>query len=319
MPAELLALCFELPDYIDNKVPDWLPMLPIGPFAGRDGRSWVNNEPEAVIAKSLQYSHVPFDIEHATEIKGPKGDDAPAYGWIEELKIQGDQIWGRIAWNADGQNLIQGKKYRYYSPAFYFTADGQVTQLSSVGLTNKPNLLVPALNSENTLMKLPELIAAALGLGADATVESGVTAIQGLKSAEKVALNRAENPDLTKFVPKETHDLALNRAQTAEEKLNAIAVKEAEGLVDAAIAAGKVAPANREMYLATCRSEEGRKQFADFAKAAPVIVNNDPAKKPKKPNQENQELTDVELATCRATGISKEVFLAAKAKQEEQQ
>ncbi|HFF9504422.1 MULTISPECIES: phage protease [Serratia] len=310
MSVELLALCFELPDTIDNKLPDWLPMLPIGPFTGRDGRSWINNEPEAVISKSLQFSDVPFDMEHSTELKGTKGDPAPAYGWIDDLKIQGDQVWAHVAWNAEGAELILGKKYRYYSPAFGYTADGLVTKLSSVGLTNKPNLIVPALNSENTDMKLPELIAAALGLGADATVESGVTAIQSLKTAEQVALNRAQNPDLTTWVPKETHLLALNRAETAETALKERAEKDAEGLVDAAIAAGKIAPANRDMYLATCRTEEGRQQFGAFTEAAPVIVNTETAKKPGQ--KDKQALTETEVAMCRSMGITEAEFLAAK-------
>ncbi|HAT5012299.1 TPA: peptidase [Serratia marcescens] len=312
MSVELLALCFELPDTIDNKLPDWLPMLPIGPFTGRDGRSWINNEPEAVISKSLQFSDVPFDMEHSTELKGTKGDPAPAYGWIDDLKIQGDQVWAHVAWNAEGAELILGKKYRYYSPAFGYTADGLVTKLSSVGLTNKPNLFVPALNSENTDMKLPEQIAAVLGLGADATIESGVTAIQGLKTAEQVALNRAQNPDLASWVPKETHQLALNRAETAETALKERAEKDAEGLVDAAIAAGKIAPANRDMYLATCRTEEGRKQFGAFTEAAPVIVNTDPEKK-KAPGQKDKlALTETEVAMCRSMGITEAEFLAAK-------
>ncbi|HGM5299501.1 phage protease [Serratia marcescens] len=310
MSVELLALCFELPDTIDNKLPDWLPMLPIGPFTGRDGRSWINNEPEAVISKSLQFSDVPFDMEHSTELKGTKGDPAPAYGWIDDLKIQGDQVWAHVAWNAEGAELILGKKYRYYSPAFGYTADGLVTKLSSVGLTNKPNLFVPALNSENTDMKLPELIAAALGLGADATVESGVTAIQSLKTAEQVALNRAQNPDLASWVPKETHQLALNRAETAETALKERAEKDAEGLVDAAIAAGKIAPANRDMYLATCRTEEGRTQFGAFTEAAPVIVNTEAAKKPGQ--KDKQALTETEVAMCRSMGITEAEFLAAK-------
>jgi len=317
MSVELLALCFELPDTIDNKLPDWLPMLPIGSFTGRDGRSWVTNEPEAVIAKSLQYNKLPFDMEHATELKGPKGEPAPAYGWIDDMKIQGDQIWAHVEWNADGAALVQGKKYLYYSPAFHYTADGQVTKLSSSGLTNKPNLLFPALNSERTDMPMPAEIAAALGLGADATVESGVTAIQTLKNAEQVALNRAQTPDLTAFVPKDTYLLALNRAETAESKLNDQAVKDAEALVDAAIASGKVAPANREMYLATCRSEEGRKQFGEFAQAAPVIVNADPTKKvPGK--KDKQELSETEVAMCRAMGLTEEQFLAAKPKATEE-
>ncbi|HBC0574872.1 phage protease [Serratia marcescens] len=317
MSVELLALCFELPDTIDNKLPDWLPMLPIGSFSGRDGRSWITNEPEAVIAASLQYNKLPFDMEHATELKGPQGDPAPAYGWITDLKIDGDQIWARVEWTPEGAALIQGKKYLYYSPAFHFTADGLVTKLSSVGLTNKPNLFVPALNSENTDMKLPEQIAAALGLGADATIESGVTAIQGLKTAEQVALNRAQNPDLTSWVPKETHQLALNRAETAETALKAINEKGAEAMVDAAIAAGKVAPANRTMYLAICRTEEGRAQFAEFDKSAPAIVSTDPLKKKELDGKDKQELTETELAMCRSMGLSKEEFISAKTKQEQ--
>lgn len=166
-------------------------------------------------------------------------------------------------------------------------------------------------------MTMPAEIAAALGLGADATVESGVTAIQGLKNAEQVALNRAQTPDLTAFVPKDTYQLALNRAEIAEGKLNDQAVKDAEALVDAAIASGKVAPANREMYLATCRSEEGRKQFGEFAKGAPVIVSADPAKKvPGK--KDKQELTETEVAMCRSMGLTEEQFLAAKPKATEE-
>lgn len=161
-------------------------------------------------------------------------------------------------------------------------------------------------------MKLPELIAAALGLGADATVESGVTAIQSLKTAEQVALNRAQNPDLTSWVPKETHQLALNRAETAETALKERAEKDAEGLVDAAIAAGKIAPANRDMYLATCRTEEGRKQFGAFTEAAPVIVNTDPEKKKAPGQKDKQALTETEVAMCRSMGISEAEFLAAK-------
>jgi hypothetical protein len=47
--TELLALCFQLPDLADDALPEWLPMIPAGTFTGRDGRSWVNNQPEAVI------------------------------------------------------------------------------------------------------------------------------------------------------------------------------------------------------------------------------------------------------------------------------
>ena len=314
---ELLALCFELPDLSDasKPLPEWLPMIPAGTFTGRDGRSWINDNPASVVSASFRYPKLPFDMEHATELKGPKGEEAPAYAWIDALRVNDDgSIDAHIEWTADGEAIVRGKKYRYYSPAFFNTADAQVTRLSSAGLTNKPNLYLPALNSENT-MTVPVQIATVLGLAATASVDDAVSAIQTIQSNEKVALNRAQNPDLSKFIPVETHQLALNRAETAESRLKELDDKTATSLVDDAVTSGKVAPANREMYLALCRTEEGRQQFTAFMQTAPVLVNADPTKG--KENRGQAELTETELAMCRSMGLTKEEFLAAKPKQEQ--
>ncbi|WP_220427604.1 phage protease, partial [Klebsiella pneumoniae] len=104
---------------------------------------------------------------------------------------------------------------------------------------------------------LPVQIATALGLAETASVDDAVSAIQTIKNSEQTALNRAQNPDLSKFIPQETYQLALNRAQTAEERLKTLDEKTATALVDDAVTAGKVAPANRDMYLALCRTEDG--------------------------------------------------------------
>ena len=315
---ELLALCFELPDLEDasQPLPEWLPMIPAGIFTGRDGRSWINNNPDAVVSASFRYPKLPFDAEHSTELLGPKGEEAPAYAWIDALRVNADgSIDGHIEWTPDGEVLVRGKKYRYYSPAFFNTADAQGTRLSSAGLTNKPNLFLPALNSENHEMTVPVQIVTVLGLTATASVEDVVTGIQQIKDRETVALNRAENPDLSKFIPVETHQLALNRAETAEGHLKDLDDKTAADMVDGAVTAGKVAPANRDMYLALCRTEDGRKQFNEFVKTAPVLVNADPTKG--KENKGQAELTETELAMCRSMGLSKEEFIAAKPKQEQ--
>ncbi|EPO5347535.1 phage protease [Klebsiella michiganensis] len=315
---ELLALCFELPEIFDasTPLPEWLPMIPAGAFTGRDGRSWVNADPSSVVNASFRYPKLPFDAEHSTELLGPKGEEAPAYAWVDALRVNEDgSIDGHIEWTPDGEMLVRGKKYRYYSPAFFNTADAQVTRLSSVGLTNKPNLYLPALNSENT-MTVPVQIATLLGLAATASIDDAVSAIQTIKNSESVALNRAQNPDLSKFIPQETYQLALNRAQTAEERLKTLDEKTATALVDDAVTAGKVAPANRDMYLALCRSEEGRQQFAEFVKTAQPLVNQDPSKGKENKGQQTT-LTETELAMCRSMGISQEEFLAAKPKQEQ--
>ncbi|CAM7890162.1 Mu phage protease GpI [Citrobacter freundii] len=312
---ELLALCFELPELVDNALPEWLPMIPGGVFTGRDGRSWVNDNPASVMSASFKYPKLPFDIEHATEIKGPKGEEAPAYAWIDALRVNDDGgIDAHVVWTPDGESLIRGKKYIYYSPAFFNNAAGQVTRLSSVGLTNKPNLYLPALNSENNEMTVPVQIVTVLGLASTASVDDAVAAIQQIKTSETVALNRAQNPDLTKFIPVETHQLALNRAETAENKLKALDVQTAESLVNAAVAAGKVSPANRDMYLALCRSEEGRQQFGEFVKTAPALVNTEQSQG--KDKKDPTKLSSEELAMCRSMGLTEAEFLAAKPAQE---
>ena len=313
---ELLALCFELPDLADNALPEWLPMIPAGNFIGRDGRSWVNDNPSAVIATSLRYPKLPFDAEHSTEIKGPLGEEAPAYAWIDAMRVNEDgSIDAHIEWTPDGEALVRGKKYRYYSPAFFNNGARQVTRLSSVGLTNKPNLYLPALNSENT-MTVPLQIVTALGLAAAASVDDVVSAIQTIKNSEQTALNRAQNPDLSKFIPQETYQLALNRAQTAEERLKTLDEKTATALVDDAVTAGKVAPANRDMYLALCRTEDGRQKFEAFVKTVQPLVNQDPSKGKENKGQQTT-LTETELAMCRSMGLTQEEFLAAKPKQEQ--
>ncbi|WP_417880327.1 phage protease [Vibrio sp.] len=315
MNPALTALCFSLqPTSVAENATEqgvWLPMIPAGTFAGVDSRSWTNNNPEQVIARFTQKR--PFDIEHSTHIKAPKGEPAPAYGWITKAENRNGEIWGFIEWNDDGAQLIDEKKYAFYSPSFTYDKSGQVLALVSAALTNDPNLDVPALNQrmENANMPLPKIVLDALGLAEDATPEQAEVAINSLKQEKDVALNRAQTVDLNKFVPKETYDVALNRASSAEDKLAQIHNQEIESLVDDAIEAGKVAPANKDMYVSLCRSEGGMEQFKSFVATAPAVVESQEKQKPAVAT--NSKLNDVELAMCRKMGVSEEEYLAAKA------
>ncbi|WP_447077681.1 phage protease [Shewanella algae] len=306
----LTALCFNMMAMEANAPGIWLPMIPAGSFQGIDGRSWTNPNPDAIVAAFTKKR--PFDVEHATHIKAPKGEEAPAYGWITKVENRGGEVWGYVEWNAEGREMIEEKKYAFYSPAFAHNADtGVIVSIESAGLTNSPNLDVPALNrQEDPPMKLSQLIAAALGLAETATEQDAVTAINSLKSEKDIALNRAAQPDLTLYVPKDTHQIALNRAESAEAKLAEIQEQEIDALVQSAIDAGKVAPANKDMYLGLCRTEGGVEQFKAFVGTAPVIATNAKTKAPKTTDQ--PELEEHELAMCRKMGVSKEDFLAAK-------
>lgn len=311
----LTALCFQMPQFVQSEEKDsdiqWLPMIPAGTAEGRDGRKWFNNNPDAIVAAFD--TKLPFDVEHATEIKGPKGEDADAYGWIVALENRNGEIWGGVEWNENGDWKIKDKRYCFYSPAFSHDNQSNIVAIVSAGLTNKPNFRVPALNRsenqpEDKTMPLPKALADALALAENATEQDAVAAIGALKSSEQIALNRANQPDLENFVPKETYEVALNRATTAESAIKAVQDKETESLVDAAIAAGKVAPANKEMYLALCRSEGGLDHFAKFAESAPKVVSSTPIKTPSQ--QQSEELTKDEIAMCRQMGVSEESWKA---------
>lgn len=309
MPKTHLALCFDMTraEVVEQAI--WLPIFPAGQFYGVDGRSWVNDKPDQVVASFTVKR--PIDIEHSTHIKGPQGDPAPAVGWVLQLQNRSGEIWGMVEWNSEGQEMLEKKEYSFYSPAFKYTTSGQVVSLASIGLTNEPNMSdLPALNREENPMPLPVELTQALGLGADADTASALTAINTLKADHQLALNRAAaGPDLAKFVPKETYELALNRATTAETKVKQTEEAKLVSLVDDAIAAGKVAPANKEMFLGMCRAEGGVDQFKQFVASAPVIAD---ASAVKTTTEQVGALSTDELALCRKMGHTPEEFLAAK-------
>jgi phage I-like protein len=132
--------------------PEWLELIPAGEVVkGRDGRTWINPFPESILtAFNAKGCDLVIDFEHSTELKAPYGEPAPAVGWVDSLRLKGSAVLGRVAWNHIGKAAVLSRSYRYYSPVFqYEKSTGRIVSLSSVGLTNQPNLRLPALNNEN--------------------------------------------------------------------------------------------------------------------------------------------------------------------------
>lgn len=296
--------------------PATITLLPAGVMVGADGRRFVNDDPAAVIAAfEAGGLDLPIDVEHATELKGPKGEPAPAHGWIKKLKALNGAIVAEVEWTEDGARLVTSKAYRYVSPAFLHRKDdGRVARLLSVGLTNRPNLELPALNRTTTPETRMDLaaIAAALGIATSATDADVITAINSLQSSAKA-------PDPTKFVPRADLDAALNRATIAEK---ALADQESQAtaarsiaLIDGGVKDGKIAPASKEHYLALCREAGGYERVEALLKTLPAITAaSDLDRRPI--DQPAGELTAEQKAICANTGISEEDFkkeLAARA------
>ena len=116
----------------------------------------------------------------------------------------------------------------------------------------------------------------ALGLTETTTEEAALNHVTTLKAEHATALNQAQNPPLSLFVPRADYDTAMNRATTAETSLKQIKDEALETAInaeiDAALTAGKITPSTKDYHVAQCRQEGGLDRFKAFAAAAPVVA-----------------------------------------------
>ncbi|WP_374980229.1 phage protease [Pseudomonas solani] len=316
LKTEYAALCSEL----GAGVPEWVEVLPPGPdVVGRDGRRW-SYDAAGVLRRTLAHSQgaqLPFDYFHATELQAPKGNDAPAAGWVVEYRIgQAGGIEARVDWTKRAANGISAREYRYVSPVFTHDEAGVIDRFSSFGLTSKPNLVLKSLNSETTPtpeklpMELAEAIRAALGLPENATEQDAVAAINALKEAKETALNSERPPSLKLFVPRADYDVLERRAINAEQQLQDRDKKALDVAINAeieqALKAGKITPATKGYHIAMCQQEGGLEQFRAFVKAAPSVT--DPVVSDDQPEQRGTALNSEQLQAAQMLGMTAEYY-----------
>ena len=179
------------------------------------------------------------DFEHASLWN----EKAPATGWVKELYIKDDELWAKVKWLDDAKELIKSEQYKYISPVFDQHTIDQVSgedigwSLHSLALTNRP-----------FLEELGEVIANHKNNPhQEKETEMGMTPEE---KAEQDAL-KAENEELKAA------------AAQAEEK-------RVEDEVDAAIAAKKVSPEQKEALLAFGKQDaEGLTKL--IAAAKPIM------------------------------------------------
>jgi phage I-like protein len=283
-PAICTAINVEL-QLASGGAPEFIQLLPAGEHVtGRDGRSWLNDTPESILSEfEAANKDMPLDWEHSTELKAPKGEPAPAAGWITDLELRDDgSLWGRVEWTEKGRQAVESREYRYLSPVFvYHEPTKRILQLTSAGLTNRPNLHLSALNrettkEENKMDEFLKKLLAALGLPDGTTFDQALEQIAKVKTDLSTAQNSAQTPSLDQFVPKADYDLAMNRATTAEGKLasheKSTLMTAINNEIDTALKAGKITPATKDYHIACCQQEGGLERFKAFCQTAPVYV-----------------------------------------------
>lgn len=188
-----LALC-KVTIIEGKEPPEWIQLIPAGEVVkARDGREFKNPKPQAIVeAFSAQGVDLPLDWEHASELKAPKGEKAPAAAWITSLEVREGSVWGRVEWTKEGARCLLAREYRYVSPGFYHDKKGVIVGLSSAGLTNKPALTLAELAREGD-SGMKELYSL-LGLEDDASDEDVTKAIMAMKE-QLAAYQEKDKPE----------------------------------------------------------------------------------------------------------------------------
>lgn len=175
----------------DGEVPEWVHLLPTakGKVQTQDKRGPYDvTDAEAIIAASFaDQPKLQIDENHAEDLKSGLGEPSPARGWITEMQARADGIWGKVEWTRSGRMLVRDKAYRAMSPVILHDKAKKVVAILRASLVNRPNLKgLVSLNQEQSEMDLAKL-AAALGLGDDASEDACVAAINALKDKKPEA------------------------------------------------------------------------------------------------------------------------------------
>ncbi len=232
--------------------PEWIKVTPRGKFTARDGRQF-DVDPELLASRFASDAiDLPIDIDHATVKKAMFGDVAPAVGWISKLEARPDGLYGKAEWLDEGLRVLSARSHRYISPTLKTDDYGRAFWLHSVALVAAPAASMPAVASADPTMQtekpMLKAIAAALGLTEDAAEASCLSAITSLKARIDPAV----------------HQEALSKIQTLTTELETRTKAEHQAKVDAlldeALKAKKIVPAQRETYAALCTTAEGLAQ-----------------------------------------------------------
>ena len=294
-----------------------------------------------------------IDYEHQTLLSEQNGQPAPAAGWFKTIEWReatveaaGQPVGGGlfatdVEWTDKARAMIDSGEYRYLSPVFSFDPNtGDALQILHAALTNVPALdgmaegangwaraaarffapdQPPEDTKENFGMneRLQQLLAA-LGLQETATETEALAAVTALKSQadqvagleSQVAALKTATPDPEQYVSVDT----MKALQASVAALTAkLAGQELDGVVAAALKAGKLLPAQETWARAL-----GSKDLASletYLETAPAVVPTRSQTAGRAPGGKGDEtrLTAEEEAVCKPLGLTAEAYLKTKA------
>lgn len=313
-------------------------LFPAGVFRARDGRphnidGWrLDADAARRLVASASSRQTPFviDYEHQTLFAETSGNPAPAAAWFTTLEWrEGDGLYAvDVEWTERAATLITGDEYRYLSPVFKFDPNtGVVTELLMAAVTNNPAIDGIADVAAARYLHQPheeatpvdkELLEM-LGLGEDATAEQVRAAVQALmdkaaKTETDMAALRSQvnNPDPARFVSVETMNQTVNGLKDQYAALSAqITGNEVDQLVKAGLEDGRLVQA-QESWARDLGKKDVAALRAFMDSAQPIAALRSQQTNGKTPPEGGDQLTEEELAVCRAMDQDPKDFLKAK-------
>ena len=322
-------------------LPEWIRVLPRGAVELSDHREPFMVDEASLMSMAADFRSRGVDLVIDYEHQSLQGERAPAAGWIKELEARGDGLWARVDWTQQARDYLEKKEYRYFSPVLRLDPETRrPVALMHMGLTNVPAIkhlppLVarwgggaatpagPAVRTRAAKMdsvkeknKMVEQLKRLMGL--EPEVEEGAVCGKAMEAFRDLAatLNLPGEVSVAQLKGAvEALKSGASRLLKTEEALQALkgrlASETADRLVEEALKAGKVSPAQHGWALEYCRRDpEGFKTYAD--RAPKLVPLGEELQLLREDHHDERGLLPEELAVCRSLNVSKEAYLKAK-------
>ena len=324
-------------------------LVPIGrkvfDVASGYGENFTAEHAQQMVENFGRFNSKPFfDLDHCS-IWG----ETRAFGWVTGLEARADGVWVTgVQWTESGLALLTSGEYKYFSPAWYwndsnpYSADGEEIgcRLISIALTNTPQYYnadnLSKRNREIRAMDFMTKLRELLGLPPEATEEQILTAVGELKTKADAAPSATDqtaanaNKAIADAVRSELGlkaDAPIEAVQTAlasrkpkagdktlQEKFDELqaerAMEKAERLVDEAIAARKIVPAQRDSSIKwAAKDPEG---FSEWVKDAVEVLPGKPVEGRKVGDDGKPVVTQADRDLAKRTGQKPEEIAATR-------
>jgi phage I-like protein len=271
-----MKLQYKLDKITGNKLPTERLLFKFGENKTTKGTFYLTQESAYIIMTSwTAYGNkLNFDYNHM-QLENTQTPESSVSAGTYDLEIREKGLYAiNIEWTEKAANMILSKEYLYTSPAFLTeNQDGRevIIELINCALTNIPatismdQLLAASKfnkesmeNTENTekLAEMPEdMPVDDIGSLPEITPEDEITALKNMlkEMEDKLAEKEALVAELEAKIAELTGDSAV-----MEEKLtilsNKLEMNEKETIVTKAITAGKLLPAQRDLYMSLDKS-----------------------------------------------------------------